>query len=414
MSDDLTPDDIPVRGPSSWFSEESDSSESPLGLPHWTEPAPESAEAPIGARWRSGSGDYSPADDIRLLEDEPSDPVEQYFGGQDQRVASVTSDPRMSTGTHSKTGPARPASASGIGTGAVGGGRDMTTAIVTGLVLAAVAFGALYFSPLAAAILISVMLGLASVEFCNALRPQGYTPPNLLVFVASVGLSLGTYFYHLAAFPIVLSIATVFAFLWFILGTSPGRPVANLSITMLAITYVGVLGSFANLLLSSSSVVKDPETAVVAFESHGQGLLFAAIIVTAAYDTGALFLGQTFGRTPLSSHSPNKSVEGVIGGAIAAIAAAVVIVGLIGIAPWGSRPGSLIDSLVLGVIAAVAATIGDLSESMIKRDLGIKDMGNMLPGHGGLLDRFDSLLFVLPATWCAALVMGIIEAASVA
>ena len=69
--------------------------------------------------------------------------------------------------------------------------------------------------------------------------------------------------------------------------------------------------------------------------------------------------------------------------------------------------------MILGVVAAVAATLGDLCESMMKRDLGVKDMGSMLPGHGGILDRFDGLLFVMPATWCAGLAIGILEATNV-
>ena len=70
------------------------------------------------------------------------------------------------------------------------------------------------------------------------------------------------------------------------------------------------------------------------------------------------------------------------------------------------------DTIVLGVVAAVAATLGDLCESMLKRDLGVKDMGSILPGHGGILDRFDGLLFVMPAVWCAGLALNILEATS--
>ena len=90
-----------------------------------------------------------------------------------------------------------------------------------------------------------------------------------------------------------------------------------------------------------------------------------------------------------------------------------VVLGIFNIAPWGDAPGGIGDTIILGVVAAIAATIGDLCESMIKRDLGVKDMGNVLPGHGGILDRFDGMLFVMPAVWCAGLALNVLEATSV-
>ena len=81
-----------------------------------------------------------------------------------------------------------------------------------------------------------------------------------------------------------------------------------------------------------------------------------------------------------------------------------------GVTPWGDDPGSLSDTIIVAIVAAIAAPLGDLCESMLKRDLGVKDMGNILPAHGGLLDRFDSMLFVLPAAYCTALVLDVTRA----
>jgi phosphatidate cytidylyltransferase len=103
----------------------------------------------------------------------------------------------------------------------------------------------------------------------------------------------------------------------------------------------------------------------------------------------------------MSSASPNKTFEGLAGGWIAAVLAAVVIVGLI--SPWDNL--GIGQKAMFGLAAAAAATLGDLCESVLKRDLGVKDMGTLLPGHGGVLDRFDSLLFVLPATYYAARIL---------
>jgi phosphatidate cytidylyltransferase len=141
--------------------------------------------------------------------------------------------------------------------------------------------------------------------------------------------------------------------------------------------------------------------------------MFAAILATVAYDIGAYAIGRAMGRTPLSTHSPNKTLEGLVGGAVVCLVVTAAVIGGFSVAPWGDAPGGFADTLILGIVAAVAATLGDLCESMIKRDLGVKDMGTMLPGHGGILDRFDGLLFVMPATWCAALALGIVEATSV-
>jgi phosphatidate cytidylyltransferase len=130
----------------------------------------------------------------------------------------------------------------------------------------------------------------------------------------------------------------------------------------------------------------------------GQGILFAAIIGTVGYDVGGLFIGRNAGRQPLSAASPNKTVEGLAGGCIVAF----VVVILLGVSVGMGPIDDFGEAALVGLIVAIAAPLGDLCQSLIKRDLGVKDMGTILPGHGGLLDRFDGLLFVLPAVWLLA------------
>jgi len=175
----------------------------------------------------------------------------------------------------------------------------------------------------------------------------------------------------------------VFTLLWYLTGVSRAHPTTNTAITLLAVGWVGLLGSFAGLILT---------------HPDGVGVLLAAIIATVAYDVGGLFFGSRLGHSPLMPEvSPNKTVEGLIGGIGSAIVASVVILYLIpGIHPWDQSLG---DPLLLGIVVGVVAPLGDLVESMLKRDLGVKDMGTVLPGHGGLLDRFDAMLFALPATY---------------
>jgi len=441
MSDRDTPDG-PIRGPESWFNSGAEGS-GDLTLPHWTEPGTGQADASAdaGPRWRDGASDYNELDDIRLLDPTPPaelDSVtnaEEVFFGQDDAPPPPPIDKRAPIAPRSQ--PRQQASAPAAAPGRPAAGarpagrtntrpapetaqpaaakapdRNIGLATLTGVGLAVVALGSLYLGEVPGLIVATAILALATAEFFNAMRTVGYNPATLLGIATTVGLSAAVYWKVTAAYPVVLFLAVVFALLWFLTGNSSGRPVPNLGITMLGIGYISVLGSFAAMLLASDSFVQGELSGAPILESHGTGLLFAAILATVAYDVGAYFIGRTMGRTPLSAHSPNKTLEGVVGGAVVCIAVCVIVLGGFSIAPWGTDPGGFADTLILGVVAAVAATLGDLCESMLKRDLGVKDMGSMLPGHGGILDRFDGLLFVMPATWCAGLALGILEAHS--
>ncbi len=123
------------------------------------------------------------------------------------------------------------------------------------------------------------------------------------------------------------------------------------------------------------------------------------MIATVASDIGGYVVGSQIGSRALAPEiSPNKSVEGLIGGVIASVLFTTLFVGILpGIYPW-----TVGKAFWLGLVVGVVAPIGDLCQSMIKRDLGIKDMSTIIPGHGGVLDRFDGLLFALPATYYLA------------
>lgn len=432
MSDFNQPGD-PIRGPESWFTE--DDLGGSLDLPHWTEPGADADTVEAGPRWRGGADDYSDLDDIRMLDPGPTEGAfgsaagggEMFFGIEDEPPlaaqqpaveipsTSIAAPPVAPPPQAPQAPQARRRTPSGDGNGierSSGSDRDVTMAVLTGLGLAAVALASLWLGEVAGLIVALAILALAQIEFYGAMRNVGYNPASLLGLITTIGLGAAVYWKGVAAYPIVLFLAVVFGLLWYLVPVGGGRPVPNLGITFLGIAYVGVLGSFAGLLLSSDSLV-ETDSGVIEFQSSGTGLLFAAILATVAYDVGAWVIGRSIGRTPLSAASPNKTLEGVVGGAVVCIVACMVIVGGVGIAPWGDAPGGFADAMILGVVASVAATLGDLCESMIKRDLGVKDMGTLLPGHGGVLDRFDGLLFVMPATWCAGLAIGILEATSV-
>jgi phosphatidate cytidylyltransferase len=146
------------------------------------------------------------------------------------------------------------------------------------------------------------------------------------------------------------------------------------------------------------------------FGHYGIGMILAAVLGTVAHDIGALLVGRSAGKTKLTTVSPGKTREGLIGGMLTSIIVVVVAVGMFKIAPFGEVPsdrngpwnGGMAQAAWLGLAIAVTAPLGDLVESLIKRDLGVKDMSNILKGHGGVLDRFDALLFTLPATYYMA------------
>jgi phosphatidate cytidylyltransferase len=194
---------------------------------------------------------------------------------------------------------------------------------------------------------------------------------------------VGAYSKGVAAVPLILVLITAFTLIWYLFGIERGSPVAGTAATLLTVGWVSLLGSYAGLLLSPSLFP----------DRHGIAFLLGAIIATVANDVGALVIGGGMGRHPLApTISPNKTWEGLIGGALFSILASTVVVG--NIHPWTPSNAAL-----LGVVVAVVAPIGDLCESLLKRDLRLKDMGTLLPGHGGILDRVDALLFVLPATY---------------
>ena len=124
----------------------------------------------------------------------------------------------------------------------------------------------------------------------------------------------------------------------------------------------------------------------------GAAWLLIVLLGTAACDTGAYFVGSAVGRHKLIPHiSPGKTWEGLLGGALGGIAAALALSGALRLDTW--------QAALLGLVVCASAVLGDLTESLLKRAAGVKDSGNLIPGHGGILDRVDSILFVLVAVY---------------
>ena len=263
-------------------------------------------------------------------------------------------------------------------------GRNMQLAWGSGLVLGVAALLCAHFGSLSSMVIISVVVLFAAAEGFAAFRTAKYHPATLLGLVAILSLLIETYNKGVAALPLVLVMLVAATFLWFLARVEPAAdPVAGMSSTIFVVAWIGGFGSFGALLLNPTLFP----------HRHGVAFLLAAVITTVAADVGSLLVGSAFGRHPMApSISPNKSWEGFLGGAVASILVAVIVVHFI-------HPWTISKALVLGIVVAVVAPLGDLSQSMIKRHLGVKDMGRLMPGHGGILDRVDGLLFVLPATY---------------
>ena len=375
-------------------------------MPHWTEPP--SGEVPrilegepdedldawsglAGPRWRDQDSDWDDSgfEDVaslgdgepRLgaLDDTRSEHSDLFSFDEpepeavpSQRPASVTTSIRTRQAAPPQEAPAPPA-----------GSRDMRRAVVFGVVLAALALLLFKAGPKPALVLVTAIVTVAAAEAYDVLRRAGYRPATLLGLVATVSLMFATYSDGVAAIPLVLVLTTIFTFLWYLFGVVRARPTVNVAVTLFVFLWVGLLGSFAALLLAL------PDREGIAF-------LLGAVVATAAHDIGALFFGSQMGSRPLAPDiSPNKTVEGLVGGMLSAVFASVLFIGVLpGVHPWTAG-----SAVALGIMVAVVAPLGDLCESMLKRDLGVKDMGSILPGHGGVLDRFDALLLVLPATY---------------
>jgi phosphatidate cytidylyltransferase len=263
--------------------------------------------------------------------------------------------------------------------------------VATGIGVGILALLLLKAGPGPALGLVTAVALVAAAEAFGVLRRAGYRPATLLGLTATVAVMVGAYLRGEAALPLVASLTTVFSFLWYLAGVVHARAVRNIGATLAGFMWVGFLGSYAGLLL-------DPD---VFPHRHGEAFLLGALVAAVSYDVGGFVVGSRLGRRPLAPHvSPNKTWEGLIGGMAATLVVSAAVVSQI-------HPWTFHDAVALGLVAAVTAPLGDLCQSLVKRDLGIKDMGTLLPGHGGLLDRVDAILFVIPATYYLVRVLGL-------
>lgn len=264
-----------------------------------------------------------------------------------------------------------------------GSSRSVSLATVTGVVLAAIVFGVFYLGAVPVAILVVVALSLAAGEAFAGFRSVGAHPATILGLVAVVTLDVAVYEKGLAAVGVVTAVLVIFSFVWYLNAERMIDVVDGLGATVFVYAWIGVLGSFALLMIS-------PHTFA---HRHGLAFVLGAVWLTVANDSGALFVGRWMGKRPLNARlSPNKTIEGAVGGTVLTLLVGALV--LPHLHPWTMTHG-----LECAVALSVTVPMGDLFESMFKRTLGVKDIGHLLPGHGGMLDRVDGLLFALPTMY---------------
>jgi phosphatidate cytidylyltransferase len=276
----------------------------------------------------------------------------------------------------------------------IGVDRNLSSAVIVGLVLVVLFVGTSFVGPAAVMALVIVVLGIAALEFFSQTSNRGLGAPMVVGIVACVAAPLAAYYMsHLA-----IAMVVVFAFIAgavSMVGSNDDQSgaITSLGTLMLGMVYIGLLGSYAGMILRMSTLSS-------ALPNIGTDTLFIAVFAVAANDIGAYFVGSAIGRTPLKeSISPNKTVEGLIGGTIATFCV-VVILGL-----QSDTWNSLMEWIMLAAVVSIAAPIGDLLESVLKRSLGVKDFGTVLKGHGGVLDRFDGVLLSLPTVYFLAVTL---------
>lgn len=256
-------------------------------------------------------------------------------------------------------------------------GRNLPVAIAVSLVLGGLALLTLFTVKATFLLYVGVLLGVALLELSRALGTRGIHLPLVPIAVGGAVMFALAYWSGEQATLAAMAGTVVLLLAWLLPGGASGY-LRDLTAGVFTLAYLPLLAVFVSLMLARP-------------DGSRRVLLF--IVLTVCSDVGGYFAGILIGRHPMAPViSPKKTWEG-LGGSIAACLAGGAL-----LLPWLLH-GRLWQGLILGAAAVGAATLGDLAESMIKRDLQVKDMGSVLPGHGGVLERLDSLLVMAPVVW---------------
>lgn len=256
-------------------------------------------------------------------------------------------------------------------------GRDLRAASAVGVGLAVIVLSTLFLVKPAFVAFVLLVMVVAVWELAGALSARSVAMPIVPVVLGTALMLVGAYVGGGSPLMVGLGLTVGAVCAWRLGDGRPGY-LRDVTAGVFTSVYVPFLAGFAMLMVRPDD---------------GHWRVFALLAVVVASDTGGYFAGVMAGRHPMApTISPKKSWEGVFGSLLLGVGAGVAVAVYAFDAPWWT-------GVVLGTVGVIGATLGDLGESMIKRDLGIKDMSSLLPGHGGLMDRLDSLLPSAPLVW---------------
>lgn len=265
-------------------------------------------------------------------------------------------------------------------------GRNLPAAIASAVVLLSLVAGTLWFWKTAFMVVVGAAVVIGIWELGRGLRAKDIDLPREPLMVGGVVMVVVAYFAGTGPLVTVTAVTALVTMLWQLRKGVDGY-VRNATAGVFTLVYVPFLASFVSLMLAEGGTTD--------FERWDNGVkaIIVFILMTVASDTGGYAAGVLFGKHPMAPViSPKKSWEGFAGSALACVAAGSFLVTVLLGGEWWV-------GVLLGCVVPVMATLGDLVESVIKRDLGVKDMSQVIPGHGGLMDRLDSLLATVAPTW---------------
>jgi phosphatidate cytidylyltransferase len=335
------------------------------------------------------------ADFLEVDDAEPSISEEAYLSATTAEYRDLAEEIARGTNDDPANMPAVAATMAGVGTGLVdfadvtgrpgvseedvehaeqAAASDLTLRIISALVLLGLFMATLLLGGWFFTLFVGAIMVVAVGEFYATLRRHGFVPLALFGLLGALGSAVAAHMGGPGPM-LVVFLATIVAVTLFFSVLPRRRPVDNAATTILGAAWVAPLAL----------------AATVRRAADGVALILMIVLLTAFFDIGSYFAGRAIGRHPLAPVlSPKKTWEGLVGGIVTAVAVAALL---------STVDYFIVDlrqALILTAIVVVLAPLGDAAESMIKRSLGVKDMGSVLPGHGGMLDRIDAFLFVVP------------------
>ena len=273
-------------------------------------------------------------------------------------------------------------------------GRNLFFAILSGLVFGGVFLASLLLVKELFVVLVAILVAVGLVELASAFRVAGRRVPRIGVVMGGLTVVAGAYFWGAEGMLLGLFAGSALLTVWRLFEglvpaweTPPRTLIRDVFSGLFTLVYLAFLASFTVLLVDAE---------------RGEWWVFSLVVIVVSVDIGAYAAGVTLGRHKMTPRiSPNKTWEGFFGAAILAMAVGVLASIFALQQPWWV-------GIILGVVVLLTATGGDLTESLIKRNLGVKDMSSWIPGHGGFLDRLDSVLPSTVGVYGVALILGVV------